>query len=62
MFPSMPKGDTVGNVFIDGKGDDKGGAPKLSIRQKRQRGSRGSRRNKGIEAEATKELETEKWI
>ena len=38
-----------------------GAAPKLSIRQKRQRGSRGSRRNRGIEAEATKELETEQW-
>ena len=22
MFPSMPKGETVGNVFIDGKGKD----------------------------------------
>ena len=38
-----------------------GAAPKLSIRQKRQRGCRGSRRNRGIEAEATKELETEQW-
>ena len=35
--------------------------PKLSIRKKRQRGSRGSRRNRGIEAEATEELEIEKW-
>ena len=61
MLPSMPKGETVGNVVIDGKGDDKGAAPKLSIRKKRQRGSRGSRRNRGIEAEATKELETEQW-
>ena len=38
-----------------------GAAPKLSIRKKRQRGSRGNRRNRGIEAEATKELETEHW-
>ena len=35
--------------------------PKLSIRQKRHRGSRGSRRNRGIEAEAIEELETEQW-
>ena len=26
VLPSMPKGKTVGNVFIDGKGDEKGGA------------------------------------
>ena len=38
-----------------------GATPKLSIRQKRQRGSRGSRRNRGIEAEATKELEIKQW-
>ena len=38
-----------------------GVAPKLSIRQKRQRGSRGSRRNRGIEEEAIEELETEQW-
>ena len=53
VWPSMPKGETVGNVVIDGKGISKGVAPKLSIRQKRQRGSRGNRRNRGIEAEAT---------
>ena len=29
----MPKGETVGNVVIDGKGDGKGGAPETEIRQ-----------------------------
>ena len=56
VLPSMPKGETVGIVVIDGKGDDKGGAPETSFK-----GQRGSIRNKGIEAEATKELETEQW-
>ena len=28
----MPKGDTVGIVVIDGKGDDKGGAPETSFK------------------------------
>ena len=46
MLPSMPKGETVGNFVIDGKGDDKGGAPKTSFK-----GHRGSRRNRGIEVE-----------
>ena len=27
VLPSFPKGETVGNVVIDGKGDGKGGAP-----------------------------------
>ena len=35
VLPSIPKGDTVGNVVIDVKEDGKGAAPK--IRQKRQR-------------------------
>ena len=26
VLPSMPKGETIGNVVIDGKGDEKGGA------------------------------------
>ena len=30
VFPSMPKGETVGNVVIDGKGDGKGGPPKAA--------------------------------
>ena len=40
MFPSMPKGDTVGNVVIDGKGDEKGGgSPEASIKEYRSRGA-----------------------
>ena len=35
VLPSMPKGETVGNVVIDGKGDDKGGAPETSTKEKR---------------------------
>ena len=35
MFPSMLKGETVGNVVIDGKGDDKGGAPETSFKEQR---------------------------
>ena len=34
MFPSMPKGDTIGNVVIDGKGDGKGGAFEIATRQR----------------------------
>ena len=33
VLPSMPKGETVGNVFIDGKGDGKGGVTKPAMRQ-----------------------------
>ena len=42
VLPSMPKGVTVGNVVIDGKGDGKGGAPEIATRQ--QRGTRGRKR------------------
>ena len=47
LLPSMPKGETVGNVVIDGKGgaskgNDKGGAPDTKTRQ--QRGSRGRKK------------------
>ena len=34
-MPSMPKGETVGNVVIDGKGDGKGRTPEAATRQKR---------------------------
>ena len=45
VFPSMPKGETVGNVVIDGKGDEKGGAPETSAKeQRKQKG--GSKDNK----------------
>ena len=52
-MPSMPKGETVGNVVIDGKGDGNGGAPEIETRKrekqsrrekKQQRGSRGSKK------------------
>ena len=33
VFPSMPKGETVGNVVIVGKADGKGGVPELEMRQ-----------------------------
>ena len=39
VLPSMPKGETVGNVFIDGKGDDKGGAPEATTRKKEKQGA-----------------------
>ena len=29
-MPSMPKGETVGNVVIDGKGDGKGRTPEAA--------------------------------
>ena len=32
VLPSMSKGETAGIVVIDGKGDDKGGAPKTSFK------------------------------
>ena len=35
VLPSMPKGETVGNVVIDGKGDHKGGAPETSAKEQR---------------------------
>ena len=35
VLPSMPKGETIGIVVIDGKGDDKGGAPETSAKEKR---------------------------
>ena len=30
VLPLMPKGETVGNVVIDGKGDGKGGPPEAA--------------------------------
>ena len=42
MLPSMPKGETVGNVVIDGKG----GAPETTTRQREKKSSK--------EAEAAK--------
>ena len=35
VLPSMPKGETVGNVVIDGKGDGKGRTPEAATRQRR---------------------------
>ena len=46
-MPSMPKGETVGIVVIDGKGDDKGGAPETLFKGKK--GSRDIRGNKDKE-------------
>ena len=40
MLPSMPKGETVGNVVIDGKGDGKGGTPETTSRQREQHRSK----------------------
>ena len=40
LLPSMPKGETVGNVVIDGKGDGKGGTPETATRQREQHRSR----------------------
>ena len=45
VLPSMLKGETLGNVVIDGKGDDKGGAPETSVKEQRKQ-KRGSRGNK----------------
>ena len=35
VFPSMLKGEIVGNVVIDGKGDGKGVASETATRQRR---------------------------
>ena len=59
VFPSMPKWELLEMLALMVKVKT-GASPKLSIRKKRQRGSKGSRRNKGIEAEATEKLQTEK--
>ena len=40
VLPSMQKGETVGNVVIDGKGDDKGGAPETSAKEQRKKKER----------------------
>ena len=40
VLPSMPKGETAGNVVIDGKGDDKGGASKTSAKEQRKQKER----------------------
>ena len=40
MFPSMPKGETIGNVVIDGKGDGKGGTLETTRRQREQHRSK----------------------
>ena len=40
VLPSMPKGETIGNVVIDGKGDDKGGAPETSFKEQRRQKDR----------------------
>ena len=39
-LPSMPKGETVGNIVIDGKGGSTQ-AKEVALRQKRQRYSKG---------------------
>ena len=39
VLPSMPKGETVGNVVIDGKGDGKGGTPVIATRKREQHSS-----------------------
>ena len=44
VFPSMPKVEIVGNIVIDGKGI---GKAKIG-RKRKQRGSKGSRWNRGI--------------
>ena len=49
-MPSMPKGETIGNVVIDGKVDDKGGATETSAKEQRKK-KRGSRDNKKISKE-----------
>ena len=46
-LPSMPKGETVGNVVIDGKGNDKEGALETSFKGKK--GSRDIRGNRDKE-------------
>ena len=33
-LPPMPKGETIGNVVIDGKGDGKGGVLEIATRQR----------------------------
>ena len=35
VLPSMSKGETIGNVVIDGKGDDKGGALETLAKEQR---------------------------
>ena len=39
-MPSMPKGETVGNVVIDGNGDGKGGTFEAATRQREQHSSK----------------------
>ena len=41
----------VGNVVIDGKVDDKGGAPETSAKEQRKKKKRGSRDRKKISKE-----------
>ena len=36
----MPKGETVGNVVIDGKRDGKEGTPEAATRQRKQQSSK----------------------
>ena len=43
MLPSMPKGETIGNVFIDGKGIGKGGASEIVTRKREKKSSREQR-------------------
>ena len=48
----MPKGETIGNVVIDGKGDGKGGAPEIATRKREKQSSR------ELEARQQREAET----
>ena len=42
VLPSMPKGETIGNVVIDGKRDGKGGVPEpTNFEAERQQRNRG---------------------
>ena len=46
VLPSMPKGETVGNVVIDGKGIGKGGASETVTRKREKQSSRVQRQSR----------------